>query len=335
MILVGWSALVLLAGVERAGPPASSGQSTASARFVDRLDVSSFQKGNLHAHSLASDGDTDPFTVVSWYAAHGYAFVALTDHNVYFDASMFRPTRIVVIPGEEVTMRAARGPVHVNALCADGEIGGHLGVTVFGSLDWAARQIRDKHGVVLINHPNDHWMVSATDLAAVGGPALLEIYSGRRASHTAGDADHPSHEELWDTMLSAGAAYTGVAVDDAHHFEKGRRRRVDGGLGWVQVFASEARQDLICDALRAGRLYASSGPELDRLVVDGDTMSVWPSDSNATVEFIGQGGQVLADSQVPWPAAARYRLRGDEDYVRARITIDGRRAWTNAYRVKR
>jgi hypothetical protein len=39
-------------------------------------------KGNLHTHSLWSDGDDYPELIVDWYKRHGYAFVALSDHNV-------------------------------------------------------------------------------------------------------------------------------------------------------------------------------------------------------------------------------------------------------------
>ncbi len=39
-------------------------------------------KGNLHTHSLWSDGDDYPEMVVDWYKRHGYAFLALSDHNV-------------------------------------------------------------------------------------------------------------------------------------------------------------------------------------------------------------------------------------------------------------
>jgi hypothetical protein len=38
-------------------------------------------RGNLHTHSLWSDGDDYPEMIVGWYAANGYDFVALSDHN--------------------------------------------------------------------------------------------------------------------------------------------------------------------------------------------------------------------------------------------------------------
>ena len=39
-------------------------------------------KGNLHTHSLWSDGDDYPEMIVDWYKRNGYDFLALSDHNV-------------------------------------------------------------------------------------------------------------------------------------------------------------------------------------------------------------------------------------------------------------
>ncbi len=42
-------------------------------------------KGNLHTHSLWSDGDDYPEMIASWYKEHGYHFLALSDHNIIAD----------------------------------------------------------------------------------------------------------------------------------------------------------------------------------------------------------------------------------------------------------
>ncbi|MCA9041529.1 MAG: hypothetical protein KDA65_14345 [Planctomycetaceae bacterium] len=39
-------------------------------------------KGNLHAHSLWSDGDNYPELIGLWYKEHGFNFLTLSDHNV-------------------------------------------------------------------------------------------------------------------------------------------------------------------------------------------------------------------------------------------------------------
>jgi hypothetical protein len=43
-------------------------------------------KGNLHTHTLWSDGDDYPEMVVDWYKSRGYDFLALSDHNVLQEA---------------------------------------------------------------------------------------------------------------------------------------------------------------------------------------------------------------------------------------------------------
>src|SRR5437867_13048892 len=39
-------------------------------------------KGNLHTHTLWSDGDDYPEMVVEWYKTNGYNFLVLSDHNI-------------------------------------------------------------------------------------------------------------------------------------------------------------------------------------------------------------------------------------------------------------
>src|SRR6185503_8985151 len=39
-------------------------------------------KGNLHTHSLWSDGDEFPERIVQWYRDHDYQFLGISDHNV-------------------------------------------------------------------------------------------------------------------------------------------------------------------------------------------------------------------------------------------------------------
>lgn len=42
-------------------------------------------KGNLHTHTLWSDGDDFPEMVLKWYKDHNYQFIALSDHNTIAD----------------------------------------------------------------------------------------------------------------------------------------------------------------------------------------------------------------------------------------------------------
>lgn len=52
-------------------------------------------RGNLHAHSLHSDGAWVPEELVAWYRDHGYAFLALSDHDNIDDQESWRPLSLV------------------------------------------------------------------------------------------------------------------------------------------------------------------------------------------------------------------------------------------------
>ena len=56
-------------------------------------------KGNLHTHSLWSDGDDFPEMVVDWYKSRGYDFLALSDHNTLQEGN------VGVIATNEATLR--------------------------------------------------------------------------------------------------------------------------------------------------------------------------------------------------------------------------------------
>jgi hypothetical protein len=310
-------------------------------RFADEIDVSTFQKGNIHTHTNLSDGDQPPEQVYAWYRERGYSFLAVTDHNNLTEPSRFasleRKKRFVMITGEEVTMRGAGKQVHVNALCHKHTIGGKNFDTQQQALAWAVREIAAQGGVALVNHPNWDWALTAADLPAARGARLLEIESGHPHVHTQGDAEHLSHEAIWDVALGAGQDLAGVAVDDAHTYgPRAPEIAARPGHAWIQVFAPEASRRAICEALGQGRLYASTGVTLRRIVVKDDTYAVFPADASADVEFVGEGGRVLQRVRAGSDGAARYQLAGGEGYVRARVTTsDGKRAWTQPSRVVR
>jgi hypothetical protein len=307
------------------------------AHFARAFRVSRFVRGNLHTHTTASDGDASPADVVRWYRDHGYGFVALTDHNVLTgprDLAAWVTPEFAVIPGEEVSMYVHGKQVHVNALCTRALVRGGDFPTAEAALAHALVGVLEQGGVALINHPNFDWALTNDDILSADGEQLLEIASGHPYVHGRGDATHPSHEQLWDDALTAGHDVMGVAVDDTHHLVTDADPEAFPGVAWVAVFADEAKEDRICEALRRGALYASTGPELASLEVSPQTYEVAPTAPEASVVFIGAGGRVLA--RVPHAGAgATYRLVGDEGYVRARVEDARGVAWTPAVRVTR
>ena len=306
------------------------------AHFTRSLDVSHFQKGNVHTHTTLSDGGSSPEATIAWYRSHGYQFLALTDHNI-----LSKPARYVslqepgftLIFGEEITMTGNKRQVHVNALCTQTRIPGGSFGSAAAALSNAISQVRMQGGVAIVNHPNFDWALTAADVTDARDAALLEIASGHPYVHSAGDATHPSHESLWDIALSSGADFMGVGVDDEHHIDVSSDPPATPGRAWIATFGDVTDPGAICSALALGDLYASTGVDLRRITVHERRYEVEAVQPRATVVFIGEGGRELARR----PAAsgpAVYTLRGDEGYVRARVELsDGKRAWTPAVRV--
>jgi hypothetical protein len=247
----------------------------------------------------------------------------------------------VVLPGEEVTNTAMRRPLHVNALCARTMIGGGIDfVRADVGLAAVFAEIRSADGVPLIDHPNFHFAINASDIAtAARGRYLLEIWSGHPDVNPEGNALHPSAETIWDEVLARGGEAFPAAVDDAHGIDETESDALPG-RGWVETFGDETSVASICAALADGRLYASNGPAITRLRVQDDAFVVATTDARAVVTFVGEWGETLAERRASDAAKdgdayeVVYRLTGDEALVRARVSDpEGRHAWTAAYRV--
>lgn len=304
-------------------------------RFERTIDLSGFLKGNLHTHTNRSDGDSPPEDVITWYRRHGYAFLAITDHNRLTEARSFawmQDDGFKLLNGEEITMKGGGRQVHVNALCTKARIGGGTFQSAAEAVTRATRRVAAQGGVAIVNHPNFDRALVATDLLASEPAPLIEIMSGHPYVYSMGTAARPSHEALWDVALTAGAHMMGVGVDDVHHLRVDADPPAYAGRAWVQVAAARNDASAICDALRRGDLYASTGVVLSRIRVTENTYSVWPAEGGATVRFYGTGGRVLSTfGPLPHGVPASYELTREDGYVRAKVVgRDGSLAWTPA-----
>lgn len=313
-----------------------------AASFKDGFKATSFTKGNTHAHSSASDGDASPEKVLGWYAAHGYGFAALTDHDKLVAAKV---AGLVVVPGVEVTSRAGlpgrHSPVHVNALCVREDEAGVTRLTAAQALtDSIARARAGGAAFVVVNHPTWARGVSSSDLLSATGWDAVEVASGHPLVAKDDAAATASAEAMWESALDAGRDVRAVAADDSHDFDGTVKKGEPGlrapGKAWVSAWDVGATADSVCSALKAGRFYASTGAELESLEVRGAALTVAVADwaLGDKVDFVASvpGGHRLTSVSA---ATARYDLQGDETWVRARVVTSKGRAWTQAFRVDR
>ena len=124
----------------------------------------------------------------------------------------------------------------------------------------------------------------------------------------------------WDELLFDGQQIYGVATDDGHSMDQHCR-------GWVMVNA-ENNVPAILDALKNGRFYASTGPEIYDFRVEDGVAKIECSPVQS-VEFISWrmptrvvDGEKLTQAEAKIPEG--------QSYIRASvIDANGHRAWTN------
>ena len=317
------------------------------AAITSPVTAKQWYRGNTHAHTeICGHADSTPEAVARWYLDHGYNFLVLSEHNHFIDPATVelpQPRRedFILIPGEEVT---GKQRIHLTALNIDGLVPWDFD----HEEKWRIIQthvdgIRKEQGHPIINHPNYKFAVSAEDILLVERLHMLELYNGHSDVYNFGHEEHPSIEEMWDQLLTAGKWIYGVASDDMHELKTIAPSKSNPGRGWVMVKADELDPDAISDAMAAGNFYSSSGVFLKECGV-ADGAYVVEVDEDATlgelaqsvnirayiihegeegfvIEFIGPGGTVL--SSTPDKRAA-FVLDPAIPYVRPKVTFTRR-----------
>ncbi len=287
-----------------------------------------------------------------------------------FSPKFEEPGRFLFIPGEELTDKYKLAPVHMGVVNLREVIKPQGGDSVLEVIQrnvdavYAQRKATGQPMFPHINHPNFRWGITAEELMPVRGLKFFEVYNGHPSVFNEGDKLHAGLEKVWDislahrlTDLKLGVLY-GLATDDSHHYHTIAVGRSNSGRGWVMVRAKDLSRDSLVAAMEAGDFYASSGVTLKDLKAEGSKLSIEVDPEPGveyTIDFIGTRrnfdpksepvraangealrvthrysddiGQILVSIK---GNKAYYQLRGDEIYVRARITST--KLKTNPYR---
>ena len=209
-------------------------------------------KGNLHAHTTESDGDRTPEECIAMYKAHGYDFLAITDHRKRFAG--YQEDDFLVIPGAEY---------HRNFLKEAPEYAYHIAQDDRFSPQDIVDAIHEAGGFCTLAHPIWSLMTFEQALNLQDYDAIevyntiSDVYSGR------------GYSELYIDMLASRGVYKRLtAVDDVHRYD----RDIFGG--YIMVQAEHNTWPEIRKALMDNRFYASQGPEIKRIRIEGDRVSV-------------------------------------------------------------
>ncbi len=243
--------------------------------------------------------------------------------------------KFLIIQSEEITDDFEGKPLHMNATNIKKKIdpqGGNSIVEVLqNNIDAVIKQ-RDELDVPMIahvNHPNFGYAISLEDMIALRNEKYFEVYNGHHMVHNSGDATHISTEKMWDIINIAYIEKQlplmyGLATDDAHHYHAKGKEWSNAGRGWIVVRADSLNPKSLIEAMEVGDFYASTGVELNRLIIDENRISIEVNPESGVsyeIVFIGckKGKRMPEELMSAEGVKASFELTDDLLFVRCKI----------------
>lgn len=282
-------------------------------------------KGNLHTHTTTSDGMLSVRQLTYLYRAHGYSFLAITDHNKVAKIDEIDLENFLIIKGVELSTGKALLGDKYHLTC----IGIEELPKVINDPQEVINEVKNMGGEVIISHP--YWsMLTLHDIVSLNNYIGIEVFN-MSCQVSIGKGVSTFH---WDALLTCGKEVYGFAVDDAHwHFDE--YRPVDTCKAWIMVKAKELSLEALMNSLRMGLFYSSTGPKINDITVTHKKITVKCSPVKA-ISFIADHskGRVFTSKGIPLREAT-YEIKGHEKYVRIEcIDFEGNTAWTNPIIIK-
>lgn len=207
-------------------------------------------RGDMHLHTVFSDGRRTMPELVTAARAAGLDFIASTEHNNHsagLEWGRHTPEDFLVVHGEEVTTR-----------------GGHwlaIGTPAGTWVDWRyrasdgqfprfAQQVHDLGGIAIAAHPftpfsGTTWTFGYEHVDAV------ELWNGPWT------LDDQTTLEHWHDLLTAGTFVPAVGNSDSHRDEQ------VVGLPQTVVLADSLATGAVLDGIRAGRCWLAESSAVD------------------------------------------------------------------------
>ena len=257
----------------------------------DKSSSSGWLKGELHCHTVNSDGDSQPADLVARAEALGLDFLAITDHNVRTgQPSLLNiDTDLILIPGMEVTTYY-----------------GHW--NVWGDGDWidfrlleedqmriAISTAKERGFLTSCNHPRQYgpdWVFKSVD-----NFDCVEIWNGPWVVFNQEALD------FWETKLRAGQRYPALGGSDAHFLKRDHIAQMGTPTTWIHCDGDPSAQRLI-ENMRAGRVFITASPDGPELFLkSGEAMMG---------DYIGRpsSGKIPIEVEVKGGKGAILELRG-------------------------
>ncbi|HOU10780.1 MAG TPA: CehA/McbA family metallohydrolase [Clostridiales bacterium] len=299
-----------------------------------------FFKANLHCHTTLSDGSMTPQQVKKEYAARGYSIVAFTDHERFFRHNNLTDGRFLALNGYEIDISQKDVAnsyftkcYHFNAYALDeGEREPVLPKPAYGDMAGVNTFIKTLNAngfIVCYNHP--YWSLQTLDdYRGLKGIFACEIFNFGAYNL---DGIDGNQTQVYDTLLRMGNRIGCVAADDNHNRSPFGHPLNDSFGGWVMVKAENLDYKTIMAALQNGDYYASSGPAIESLSIENDTVSISCSEAvRITCTTAGRHGQAANAVGSGRLTHAKFEIDPSDVYIRLEVVdAQGARANSRAY----
>lgn len=320
-------------------------------------------KANLHCHSTLSDGKKTPEELKEMYQRNGYEVLAITDHEIPKSHNDLTDEHFLMLTGYECYIRPdkdaaydvyqeevhlnlfARDPKNEKMICYNNKYCKYLQEKEKEALQKAGSQktreysiayinqyikTAKEHGyIVAYNHP--YWSMEPEErILSYEGLFSVEMcnYSSYLMNHLEYNA------ALYDKMMRAGMQMYCHAADDNHNKYPEGHPQCDSFGGFTMILSDSLTYDGIFQAMERGEMYASMGPLIHEISVDGDKLHVECSPvasihlyfgSKTPARAVAEEGEALS--------SADFIIDGRAQYIRISIfDKEGKAADTRGYR---
>ncbi len=295
------------------------------------IDTMEWYKANLHTHcgtGKGTPGRHDLKEVIGLYRECGYNILAITNADMYLDASMYE---------DEFDMTIFDGYEY----CRDKEllVIGSKNIVCGNHQQVIDSVIRDG-GVSFICHPN-RAIPTGDDLNLGGGYNLKKCWSpleiDRLSGYTGieilnGKAFRIGGSglatDVWDYFLSHGKLVWGIGTDDFHRWE-------DLSRAFTVIYAKTKNKKDILNAIKRGRFYVSNGLLIKNISFKDGVLRISAEEEVPTFSdsyrytVVGEQGRVLLTR---FGTELEYEVSGKDKYIRVQITSDyGSMLWTQPF----
>jgi hypothetical protein len=236
--------------------------------------------GEMHSHTVHSDGKHELSELARRAAALGIDFLCLTDHNTTSGLLEAADLPVTLVAGCELTTFHGHHPIYGLTDIVPWHEGGRV-----LPMEELAPRIRAAGGVVSVAHP-----FKIGDPVCTGcrmrddlSPSAFDLIEVWYRAWDAAETDNPTAYALWNSYWQDGRKVTAVAARDWHG--PGQEGPFPGPAPFTAVWAEDNTPAAIVEGLRRGRAMMSGGPLLDLRVRAGAQEAM-------------VGGAVRADGEV-------------------------------------